>query len=622
MNIKEIEEILAYYETTYEFCLSMRRIEAYQTRIRQALTEDNDAVKRAILYFTYAEGQFKNDQMEEAYPNWQQALHYAEEAGLTAYVAKCRSHLAIYWYVHGEGDKERLFFGQARRTLGRLHLYDALAAHYVDMLCYRRYDPDTTGTMEYLQRAAHYAGNADSSMSPRLYLHIGYIYKVIFSDFILGSQYLTMAAEAARKYKRWEEEAMALHILADGYIQIEHYTEARFIYQQIQSDNHYADITPRLRGRILQNLILCDFQAGELAEAEARIDEMEALRNHMWEEVREQAGAVVDRLRASLYLKQGIRLEEAERLLRAAEEIYLRYGRRFYVEQFDYRLYMQLGELEFIKGDLAQAEKCYHRAEAAAVRYDLHAQRRVLARLVKLYQTMGDYRRAYDYCLREDEAMDTIAAENMAARYETLCRAFFRTLQDNEIQELNQKHEELRRDIDTDALTQVYNKKYYLSYLQRLRQGEGGRLRRLTVLMIDIDNFKGYNDYYGHQQGDDCLRKVAQAIADSAAPYNGKVMRYGGEEFVVMLENQGLTEGTELAKALHDRLEAIHLPHAPEVRADHVTVSVGIAEERRNIAEQIDELLERSDEALYLAKRAGGNQAACDMAVREQRKSS
>ena len=158
--------------------------------------------------------------------------------------------------------------------------------------------------------------------------------------------------------------------------------------------------------------------------------------------------------------------------------------------------------------------------------------------------------------------------------------------------------------------------------MQRLRQGEGGRLRRLTVLMIDIDNFKGYNDYYGHQQGDDCLRKVAQAIADSAAPYNGKVMRYGGEEFVVMLENQGLTEGTELAKALHDRLEAIHLPHAPEVRADHVTVSVGIAEERRNIAEQIDELLERSDEALYLAKRAGGNQAACDMAVREQRKSS
>ena len=415
---------------------------------------------------------------------------------------------------------------------------------------------------------------------------------------------------------------MALHILADGYIQIEHYTEARFIYQQIQSDNHYADITPRLRGRILQNLILCDFQAGELAEAEARIDEMEALRNHMWEEVREQAGAVVDRLRASLYLKQGIRLEEAERLLRAAEEIYLRYGRRFYVEQFDYRLYMQLGELDFIKGDLAQAEKYYHRAEAAAVRYDLHAQRRVLERLVRLYQTMGDYRRAYDYCLREDEAMDTIAAENMAARYETLCRSFFRTLQDNEIQELNQKHEELRRDIDTDALTQVYNKKYYLSYLQRLRQGEGGRLRRLTVLMIDIDNFKGYNDYYGHQQGDDCLRKVAQAIADSAAPYNGKVMRYGGEEFVVMLENQGLTEGTELAKALHDKLEAIHLPHAPGARADYVTVSAGIAEERRNIAEQIDELLERSDEVLYLAKRAGGNQAACDMAVREQRKSS
>ena len=74
-----------------------------------------------------------------------------------------------------------------------------------------------------------------------------------------------------------------------------------------------------------------------------------------------------------------------------------------------------------------------------------------------------------------------------------------------------------------------------------------------------------------------------------------------------------------MANEVRKRLEALHIPHRAARRRDYVTVSIGIAEERRNLAEGIDELLERSDEALYVAKRAGGNQAACDFVVKERR---
>lgn len=612
MNIAQIEEILAYYETTYEFCIGFTRIERYQKMLQQALAVAESAVERAILHYAYAEGYFKNDQLEEAYPHWEKALHYAQEVGLTAYLAKIQSHLAVYWYVHQDAEKERLFFGKARRAMAHLHLYDALAVHYVDMLCFRRYDQDTEETMDYLQKAARYAEKADSHLLPRVYLHIGYIYKVIFNDFIRGSEYLTMAEESARKYKLWETEAMALHVLADGYLQIGHVTEMHFIYRQIQTDPHYADITPRLRGRILLNLIISDFQRRDLEKAEKGIVELETLRDRMAANMREQVGAVADRLRSRLYILQGVHLDEAERLLKASEEVYLRYGRRFYVELFDYRLYRQFGDLKYKVGDFLAAERYYLQAEEVASGYGLQAQQRIFSRLSRLYQTLGDYRRAYAYCRREDAAMDAIRVENMAARYERLVKAFFQSFQEKELEALSQQREELKRDVDIDPLTRVYNKKYYLNYLRRLRRGERKDLSRLTILMTDIDDFKRYNDTYGHQSGDDCLRQVAQTLAECAAPYDGLVMRYGGEEFVVVLENRGVTEGSAMANAVRKRLEALHIPHSAARRRDYVTVSIGIAEERRNLSEGIDELVERSDEALYVAKRSGGNQAACD----------
>ena len=292
--------------------------------------------------------------------------------------------------------------------------------------------------MDYLQKAARYAEKADSHLLPRVYLHIGYIYKVIFNDFIRGSEYLTMAEESARQYKLWETEAMALHVLADGYLQIGHFTEMRFIYRQIQTDPHYAEITPRLRGRILLNLIGSEFQRGDLDKAEKGIEELEALRDKMAVNMRDQVGAVADRLRSRLYILRDVHLEEAERLLKASEAVYLRYGRRFYVELFDYCLYRQFGDLKYKMSDYAAAESYYLKAEkVAAGSYVLQAQQRIFARLGRLYQTLGEYRRAYEYCRREDEAMDAIRVENMAARYERLVKSFFPSFQDKELAALS-----------------------------------------------------------------------------------------------------------------------------------------------------------------------------------------
>ena len=95
----------------------------------------------------------------------------------------------------------------------------------------------------------------------------------------------------------------------------------------------------------------------------------------------------------------------------------------------------------------------------------------------------------------------------------------------------------LKKNIDMDALTQVYNKKYYLRYLRRIHEGDRKDIQQMTVLMVDIDHFKEYNDYYGHTDGDKCLRRVAEILTNASDVFGAYVMRYGGEEFAIFLEN-------------------------------------------------------------------------------------
>ena len=147
----------------------------------------------------------------------------------------------------------------------------------------------------------------------------------------------------------------------------------------------------------------------------------------------------------------------------------------------------------------------------------------------------------------------------------------------------------------------------------------------LSLLMIDIDHFKAYNDYYGHLQGDDCLRNVAQCIASSLMRGEDLVARYGGEEFVALLAGSSLGVAAGSAEKIRANLRSLALPQAPTITTPYVTLSIGVAmsipanlpQVRLTSAKdlmrpprslnyaQAQDLLNRADRALYAAKAAG-----------------
>ena len=157
-----------------------------------------------------------------------------------------------------------------------------------------------------------------------------------------------------------------------------------------------------------------------------------------------------------------------------------------------------------------------------------------------------------------------------------------------------------------DGLTGVANRRHFddtlaLEWRRALRKEAP-----LSLLMIDIDHFKAFNDALGHQAGDDCLRAVATALQESLHRASDLIARYGGEEFAVLLPECGEHQARLLADRLRSRIECLRHAH-PAATAGVVTISAGVATAVPTRNASPEDLVRRADEALYEAKRAGRN---------------
>ena len=158
-----------------------------------------------------------------------------------------------------------------------------------------------------------------------------------------------------------------------------------------------------------------------------------------------------------------------------------------------------------------------------------------------------------------------------------------------------------RREATRDALTRLYNRRFFDDDLRRrILQAERGE-PGFSLAMIDVDRFKSVNDEYGHALGDEVLALVAACLA-SALREGDLVCRFGGEEFVVVLPATGLQDAIVCIERLRASVERLACPPLPPGRP---TVSAGVAE--WHLGEGPNEILRRADDAVYLAKRSGRN---------------
>jgi diguanylate cyclase (GGDEF)-like protein len=174
--------------------------------------------------------------------------------------------------------------------------------------------------------------------------------------------------------------------------------------------------------------------------------------------------------------------------------------------------------------------------------------------------------------------------------------------------ELKRYRDSLESLSSTDGLTGIPNRRQFDQAFDR----EWRRARRkqtpLSLVLMDIDLFKDYNDYYGHLAGDDCLRTLARVLAECIRRPTDLIARYGGEEFACVLPDTDMKGALWFGNQLLEKVNALHTPHAHSAVADHVTLSLGVATLVPIVGQPAFELIRRADECLYAAKRNGRNQ--------------
>ncbi|ANJ68167.1 diguanylate cyclase response regulator [Halothiobacillus diazotrophicus] len=164
-----------------------------------------------------------------------------------------------------------------------------------------------------------------------------------------------------------------------------------------------------------------------------------------------------------------------------------------------------------------------------------------------------------------------------------------------------------------DGLTGIANRRHMDEVLENeCRRAQRNKMA-LSLLMIDVDHFKEYNDHYGHGAGDECLRQIGGVLAMMPMRPGDFVARYGGEEFSVILPGCNITGAQIIAERIRVTIEALNLPHAHSTTARHVTVSIGCATSRQTDELTPERLLAAADQALYQAKQQGRNRVVCPL---------
>ncbi|UVK99733.1 diguanylate cyclase domain-containing protein [Pseudomonas sp. B21-048] len=221
---------------------------------------------------------------------------------------------------------------------------------------------------------------------------------------------------------------------------------------------------------------------------------------------------------------------------------------------------------------------------------------------------------ANDYLVKLPDNIELVARIRYHSRsYMTLLQrdAAYRALRVSQ-QQLLDTNLVLQRLMNSDGLTGLSNRRHFDEYLELEWRRSLRDQTQLSLLMIDVDYFKSFNDSFGHLEGDEALRKVATAIRDASARPSDLPARYGGEEFVLVLPNTSPGGARLVAEKLRLTVAALKIPHIFPTEGSSLTISIGLSTLIPQPGSDCRQLISAADKGLYLAKNNGRNQVGIE----------
>ncbi|MFQ8691588.1 MAG: diguanylate cyclase [Blautia hansenii] len=462
----------------------------------------------------------------------------------------------------------------------------------------------------------------------RLYGNIGQLYS-IDGDYSVALQYCWRGLELLESSplipNRSKYMSKFLAVLGDNaygleqyQTAIEYYEQSLEIFQKREDDDLLADAS-----LALVNEGAAYLELGQHKKVLSVLDELGELIPKIPESQKDDIQILWGNLRAQLYMNEG-NLEQAEYELEAAKELLntddVEYSlnKDVYLDYSYARLYKEQRKFD-------EALELYRQIVTRSADAGLGLEKNAYSDMADIYMQENNMNA---YIETREQYVEVIELKNQQLgtdymEYSEKVHQYYSLTEQHQIRKIIIAVISVigimiladivfwlikwRKKSYTDPMSKLHNREYLTRYMRKNKKKLAGK--PLTLLMIDIDYFKQYNDYYGHVQGDNGIKALAEILAESVRKKD-LVIRYGGEEMLVILQETTADCAKDMAERVRKNLADKHISHEKSKVSDRLTVSMGIYTVYYN-GEDIFELIEKADELLYQAKRKGRDCYVC-----------
>ena len=462
----------------------------------------------------------------------------------------------------------------------------------------------------------------------RLYGNIGQLYS-IDGDYSVALQYCWRGLELLESSplipNRSKYMSKFLAVLGDNaygleqyQTAIEYYEQSLEIFQKREDDDLLADAS-----LALVNEGAAYLELGQHKKVLSVLDELEELIPKIPESQKDDIQILWGNLRAQLYMNEG-NLEQAEYELEAAKELLntddVEYSlnKDVYLDYSYARLYKEQGKFD-------EALELYRQIVTRSADAGLGLEKNAYSDRADIYMQENNMNA---YIETREQYVEVIELKNQQLgtdymEYSEKVHQYYSLTEQHQIRKIIIAVISVigimiladivfwlikwRKKSYTDPMSKLHNREYLTRCMRKNKKKLAGK--PLPLLMMDIDYFKQYNDYYGHVQGDNGIKALAEILAESVRKKD-LVIRYGGEEMLVILQETTADCAKDMAERVRKNLADKHISHEKSKVSDRLTVSMGIYTVYYN-GEDIFELIEKADELLYQAKRKGRDCYVC-----------
>lgn len=462
----------------------------------------------------------------------------------------------------------------------------------------------------------------------RLYGNIGQLYS-IEGDYSVALQYCWRGLELLESSplipNRSKYMSKFLAVLGDNaygleqyQTAIEYYDQSLEIFPKREADDLLADASLALVNKGAAYLEL-----GQHKKVLSVLDELEELIPKIPESQKDDIQILWGNLRAQLYMNEG-NLEQAEYELEAAKEL-------LNTDDVEYSLnkdvYLDYSYARWYKeqGRFDEALELYRQIVRRSADAGLGLEKNAYSDMADIYMQENNMDA---YIETREQYVEVIELKNQQLgtdymEYSEKVHQYYSLTEQHQIRKIIIAVISVigiiiladivfwlikwRKKSYTDPMSKLHNREYLTRYMRKNKKKLAGK--PLSLLMIDIDYFKQYNDYYGHVQGDNGIKALAEILSESVRKKD-LVIRYGGEEMLVILQETTADCAKDMAERVRKNLADKHISHEKSKVSDRLTVSMGIYTVYYN-GEDIFELIEKADELLYQAKRKGRDCYVC-----------